>query len=154
MSLDHWVAVFSASVSFVGLLLVALQLRDSTRQRELDSLVEVYDINRQLLSLGFSHPQLFTILDDAKNVDPVWERYYLQMWLNQLSLVHTYLQRSVVGGELRESLNRDLADFMIQQNMRRHWQKYGKAYPVSFQKLANDLIKDNEPPKAAHVNSH
>ena len=71
MTLDHFVSLFSAAISFAGLLLVVLQLRDSNRQKEAESLVELYDINRQLLSLGFSHPQLFTILEDAKNADPL-----------------------------------------------------------------------------------
>jgi hypothetical protein len=155
MSLDHYVSLFSAVISFTGLLLVVLQLRDSTRQRESESLVELYDINRQLLSLGFSHPQLFAILDDAKNADPVWERYYLQMWLNQLSLSHAYLQRSVVQVELKESLERNLVDFMTLDNMRRHWQRYGTFYPTSFQKCVNEILKKVEPSEtAAQVKSN
>jgi len=154
MSLDHYVALFSALISFAGLLLVVLQLRDSNRQRESESLVELYDINRQLLSLGFSHPVLFQILEDKKATDPLWEKRYLQMWLNQLSLSHAYLQRSVVQPELKASLERNLIDFMTMENMRRQWQQYGSFYPASFQDCVNEILKKVEPPvTAAQANS-
>jgi hypothetical protein len=155
MSLDHWVAVFSASISFAGLLLVVLQLRDNNRQRQSESLVEILDINRELLSLGFSHPQLFAILEDAKNADPVWERRYLQLWLNNFSLVHSYLTHSMLEGELRENLERDVADFMTMENIRKHWQRYGKFYPTSFRKYVDEILKKHEPspPATAHVKS-
>jgi hypothetical protein len=149
MSLDHWVAVFSAVISFVGLLLVVLQLRDTTRQRESESLVELFDINRQLLSLGFSHPALFPILEDTKTADPLWEKRYLQLWLNQLSLTYAYLQRSVIQPDLKESLERNLADFMMIENAQRHWQRYGLFYPASFQKYVNGILKKVEPPVTA-----
>ena len=153
MSLDHFVSVFSAAIAFVGLLLVAIQMRSATRQREAESLVNLTDINRELLSLGFSHPQLFPILEDADDTDPVWERRYLQLWLNQLSLIHQYLKYSVTDNELRESLKRSLADFMTLRNMRRHWQCDRATYPDSFQKLVDGIIEKGEPPvKAArHV---
>ncbi len=153
MSLDHIVSIFSAAVSFIGLLFVALQIRASTRQRESDSLVKITDINRELLSLGFSHPQLFTIMEDGKTADPVWERRFLQLWLNQFSLVHSYLTQSVLRAELKENLERDLSDFMAMENMRRHWQRYGMLYPASFQKYVNAILKKVEPPVAAQVSS-
>ena len=151
MSLDHWVSLFSTVIAFIGLLLVVKQLRDGTRQRETESLVELYDINRQLLSLGFSHPQLLDILNDAKDADPAWEQRYLQLWLNQLSLSYTYMQRSEIQAELRESMERNLVDFMTMDNMQRHWHRYGAFYPTSFQTCVNDILKKGEPPAAAQV---
>ena len=153
MLLEQWVSIFSASISFVGLIFVAVQLRDANRQRESESLVKIYDINRELLSLGFSHPKLFAILNDEQNADPIWERYYLQMWLNQLSLIHTYLQDSVVRPELRESLIVALTEFMTAENMRRHWKAKGRFYPASFQKLVTGIIEKAEPPEAAQLAS-
>ena len=149
MALDHYVSLFSATISFAGLVLVVLQLRDGTKQRQSQSLVEIYDINRELLSLGFAHPQLFAVMVDAKNVDPMCERYYLQMWLNQFSLIHAYLKQSVFKGELKDSLIRDLSDFFTHENMQRHWRQHGEFYPESFQKLVNGIIKKNEPPLGA-----
>jgi hypothetical protein len=152
MSLDNYVAIFSAVVAFAGLLLVALQIRASTRQRESESLVELYDINRQLLSLGFSYHGLFQVLEDKKAADPLAEKRYLQLWFNQLSLTHIYLQRSVVHPELRESMERNLADFMLMENAQRHWRQYGTFYPTSFQRYVNGILKQIEPPvTAAHV---
>ncbi len=41
MSLDNYISLASALIAFVGLLLVMLQLRDSNRQRQSESLVEI-----------------------------------------------------------------------------------------------------------------
>jgi len=155
MSSDHWVAAFSAAISFAGLLLVVIQLRENNRQRKLESQFAIYDINRQLLSLGFTHPQLFAVPDDSTHVDPLWERYYLQLWLNQFSQIHAYLQHFLFRGELKDSFQRDLCDFMAMKNSRRHWQRFGKFYPTSFQEYVNQCVPKAEPPAtAAQVKSH
>jgi hypothetical protein len=146
MAWDHWVSLFSSAIAFVGLLFVARQIRDSTRQREMDSVVEILSINRELITLGFSHPQLFAILNDSKDANPIWEQYYLQLWLNQFALTHSYMTRSVLRGEFRENLTRDVTDFMAMQNMRRHWQRFGRLYPATFQSFVNEKLKEVEPP--------
>lgn len=148
MSFEQIVSLSSAIISLVGLLLVAWQLRDGNRQQELASMVEIYDINRELISLGFSHPQLFAILADTKDADLVWERRYLQLWLNQLSLIHSYLKRSVYDTELKECLERSVADFMLMENMRSHWEKYRQFYPASFQRMVDDCTKNVKPTEA------
>jgi len=146
MSLDNYISLGSALIAFAGLFLVVLQLRDSTRQRQSESLVQVYDVNRQLLSLGFDHPQLFAALTDDQKTDPVLERRYLQLWFNHFSLVNTYLNQAALRGELGESLVSDLADFMTLKNAQQHWARYGRHYPASFQSMVKRLIETEEPP--------
>jgi hypothetical protein len=148
MSLDHYVSVFSAAVTFAGLLLVAVQMHRATRQREMDSLVKLYDVNRELLSLGFSQPELFKILNDAPDADPELQRRYLQMWLNHLSLLHFFLNRSVFRRELKDSETKALAEFLMHNNMRQHWLENRDIYPKSFQKRVDKLLQKGEPPLA------
>ena len=123
--------------------------RDGNKQQELSSLVEIYDINRELLSLGFSHPKLFEILGDAPDADRTLERRYPQLWLNQFALIHAYMKDSVFKRELKDSLLRDVAEFFTMENMQRHWRHHGAFYPVSFQEFVGDVLKKNEPPQAA-----
>jgi hypothetical protein len=153
MTFDHWVALISPLISCVGLLFVAVQLRDGIRQRETESMVKLYDINRELLSLGFSHPQLLEVLEDRNIADSLLEKRYLQLWLNQLSLSHAFLQHAVVQTELQDELRRNLVDFMGMNNMQRHWRQYGSFYPASFQERVGEILKKGEPPAAAHVES-
>lgn len=141
MTLDQIISLSSALIAFAGLLLVALQLGDGNRQQQLSSLVEIYDINRELLTLGFSHPQLFAVLQDAKGADPTWERRYLQLWFNHLALIHAFLRNGVSDDELSASLNLELASFMEMENARRHWRAYRNWFPGSFQKLIDSYAK-------------
>jgi hypothetical protein len=143
MTIDQGIAVFSAAISFVGLAIVILQLREGNAQRKLESQIHLYDINRKLISLGFSHPQLFEVLKDAAGVDLVIERRYLQLWFNQLSLIHSFEGNGVFQREVQESFDVDLRDMLTMANMRRHWQTFGKYYPDSFQEAVNDIL--NEP---------
>lgn len=152
MPVEQYVSLFTALISFAGFLLVVFQLRDGNRQQQLTSLVEIYDINRELLSLGFSHPKLFEILADSEKADPTLERRYLQLWLNQFSLIHAYMKESVFKRELKDSLYRDVAEFFTMENMQRHWRHHGAFYPVSFQEFISDVLKKNEPPKPAALN--
>jgi hypothetical protein len=150
----NWFALLQTIGIVGGLLLVMVQIRASTRQREMESLVEICGTNRELIGLAFSHPQLFAVLQDAKKTDHVWEQYYLQLWLNQFALTHCYLKQAVLKGEFKENLSRDVADFMSMENMRRHWQRCGKLYPASFQKFVGEILEKVEPPlKAAQVKS-
>ena len=149
MSLDHVISILSAAIAFAGLIFVAIQLRMSRQQREAEALVKIYDVNRELLSLGFDHPELFAILQDDAAADPVWQRRYLQLWLNHLSLLHFYLSRSAFAAELKDSESHALTDFMTLKNMRGYWQEKSEFYPVSFQKRVNAIIEKSGLQEAA-----
>ena len=142
MTIDQWVATFSASVSFAGLLMVALQLREGNRQRQLESQIQLYDINRELISMGFSHPQLFRILEDAEGVNPTLERRYLQLWLNQLALIQSFQASGGFRKDVEASFDADLRDMVMMSNMRRQWERFGKYYPASFQRMVNDILDE------------
>jgi len=140
MSVDQIVAVFSALVSFAGLVFVAMQMRDATKQRRIESVQRLIDANRELLSLAFSHPNLLDILNDTGKADPQWELRYLQLWLNQLMMVHTMLEHRGFDPDYREGLERDIADTLASDNMQRHWMRVSYAYSKSFQKRVNAAI--------------
>ena len=129
-------------LTFVGLLFVAWQMRDGNRQRKLESQIRLQDVNRELVSLGFSKPELFEVLKDGKNVDPNAELYYLQLWLNQFCLFDALSRNGGFKRDVRESLDVDFRDMMGMENMRRHWKKFGKFYPASFQRSVNDILDE------------
>ena len=151
--LSEFVPFLAPAISFAGFLVVIYQLRRNSIQRELDSVVKIGDTNRQLLTLGFSFPAVFKILDDAEGVDPALEKIYLQMWVNSFLLVHSYMRESVFKRELKDALTRDVSEFLQSENMQRHWRKYGTAYPDSFQKFVNEIMEKVEPLDAAQLGS-
>jgi hypothetical protein len=129
-------------LTFAGLLFVAWQMRDANKQSKLESQIRLQDVNRELVSLGFSRPELFEVLKDGKNVDPNAELYYLQLWLNQFCLFDALSKSGNLKPDVRESLEVDFRDMMGMENMRRHWKKFGKFYPASFQELVNDILNE------------
>lgn len=138
-SFDYLAAV-SLVFSFVSIFLVIFQLHNHTEQRKIESLIQIYDINRQLLTLGFSMPELFDVLHDGKNSDPLRERHYLQLWLNQMALIHAITRRGFFPPDQRDSLERDMREFLAQGNMQQHWRLFRHCYPVSFQTFVDALV--------------
>ena len=142
MTIDQWVAIFSAGVSFAGLLFVAVQLRDGNRQRKLETQIHLYEINRELISLGFENPELFEVLKGRECVDPTIERRYLQLWLNLLSLIFTFQETGGFQRDYQECCDHDVRDMIRMPNMRRHWHQYGKYYPASFRNWVREILHD------------
>lgn len=134
-------SAFSTLISFVSLFLVVVQLRDHNRQRKLESEIHIYDVNRELLKLGFDKPELFEILEDAQDADPVRVRRYLQLWLNQLALIYSMHQHGYFKNELEDSLVREVREFMKLKNMQRHWQKQRNFYPAPFRRFVDGVIQ-------------
>jgi hypothetical protein len=129
-------------LTFAGLLFVAWQIRDANKQSKLESQIRLYDVNRELISMGFSKPELFEVLKDEKKVDPTLERRYLQLWLNQLSLIFSLKAAGALQKDYQESCERDLRDMFELASMRRHWRAFGKYYPASFQKAVDDILDE------------
>jgi hypothetical protein len=150
----NWFSLVQTVSILTGLAVVAIQQRQGRLQRESDSLVKLHDINRELVCFAIAHPALLKVLEDQDIPNHLAQKRYLQMWLNQLSLSHSFLKNSVVQPELQDELRRNLADFMTMENMQKHWHHYGAFYPESFQQRVNDLLKKGEPPAAAHVKPH
>ena len=156
MPFDQLVSLFSALISFVGLVFVAWQLRDGNKQRKVESLLHIYAINREIISLGFSNPELFQILH-GKKADPILERHYLQLWFNQFALIHSFYGRNFFTPEMQDCLELDMRDFLAQDNMRRYWLHQRIYYPESFQRFIDELAKaragahDERPPSPEGV---
>lgn len=125
-------------LSFISISLVLVQLNDQMKQRKIDSQIRIDDINRQLITLGFSHPELFKVLH-GEEADPIVERHYLQLWFNQFYLIYSYQTRGLFAQDRRESLERDIRDFFAQENMQRHWRHHRVYYPFSFQSFVDAL---------------
>jgi hypothetical protein len=140
MTIDQWLSASLDVISLLGFVVVIIQLRDSNLQTKLGSQIRIYDINRELISLGFSKPELFSILKDA-DVDPTIERRYLQLRLNQLCLVYSFKRSGTFAKEDQEGFETDLRDMMKMKNMRRHWGEFEKYYPASFRRFVNDLLR-------------
>lgn len=153
MTKDQWISLFGALISLAGFLVVVLQMQEGLKQRRLEVLYQIYDVNRQLLMMAYSDPEIFKILNDKDGVDPDKEKHYLQMWLNQLSMIHSHLQSGGFDEEFSESLRTEIIDWMSCRNMQRHWDRFAYVYPPSFQKLANDILEEVGPPKVAAVTS-
>ncbi len=148
----NWFSLLQTVSIITGLVVVAKQQHDGNRDRRLNSQIQLYNINRELISQGFSHPQLFDILVDKAKVDPVLERRYLQLWLNQLSLLHSFKIQGVMQKEVAESFDADLHDIMGMSNMQRHWDHYAKYYPASFQASVNQLLhKAGQEPRRSGI---
>lgn len=142
MTIDQWLLAAQDLIALLGFLVIIIQLQDSNRQTKLESQIHIHEITRDLISLGFSNPQLFEVLKNSKHVDPTVQARYLQLWLNQLSLIHSFRQTGAFEKDVQDSFEADLRDIVRMPNMRRHWSIVEKYYPASFQKSVNEILHE------------
>jgi hypothetical protein len=142
VTLDNLLTFAGLILTFAGLIFVALQMREENRQRKIESQIRMHDINRELISMGFDKPELFEILKGTNQTTSEFERRFLQLWLNQLSMFHSLKEAGDMQKEFEESCDRDLRNMFEKANMRRHWEGVGKFYPASFQKAVNAIIAE------------
>jgi hypothetical protein len=128
-------------LGFAGWLLVVWQLRDGNRQREAESLLHITGVNREIISLGFTHPELFQFLDGKKS-EALQSKHYLQLWFNQFEMIHKFHERRAIPPELLEALERDIRDFMEQENARQHWKGVRQFYTPSFQAFLDGIANE------------
>jgi hypothetical protein len=156
MSLDQWVAIATIAtpvVAFFGLFQVARQLMDGTDQRRMESVLQIYGVNREIISLGFTTPELLQILH-GKKANPLVERHYIQLWFNQFLLIYNFRNRKFFPVDIRESLERDIHYFMEESNAQRFWQQNRIYYPEAFQNYIDRLtppkpdVHEERPPKS------
>ncbi len=145
MTIDQWLAASLDVISFLGFVVVIIQLRDTNRQTKLESQIHIHEITRDLISLGFSNPQLFEVLKNSTHVDRTVEARYLQLWLNQLSLIHSFRQTGAFEKDVQDSFETDFRDIVRMPNMRRHWSAVEKYYPASFQRSVNEILHEAGP---------
>ncbi len=148
MSISEYVDIATAIMMLGSVVLVVIQLKVHNEQRKLDSFAKLYDINRELISLGFNNTELFEVLLDSEDVDPRLERRYLQLWFNQLSLMHAYRSRGLYPCEQPESLEADVQDFLQMKNMRSHWEAFGGYYPKAFRLFVEEMINQSNDPSS------
>jgi len=138
----EWKITLDNLIAFAGLLFIGYQMRDGNKQQKMGSHIRLYAINRELIALGFSNPELFEILTDGKEINSTLARRYLQLWLNQLCLVDAFRRSGAFEKEVAESFETDLRDMLLLRNMRRHWNEFGKYYPASFQETVNAILHE------------
>lgn len=142
MTIDQWILAIQDVITFLGFVVVTIQLRDSGRQTRLESQVRVQDSTRELVSLGFANPQLFEVLKGSKQVDHAVGDRYLQLWLNHFSMIHSFLQSGVFEKDVQKSFEADVRDIMRKPNMRRHWRAVQCFYPASFQTSVDEILRE------------
>src|SRR5262245_50254757 len=121
MTPSDYMSAVSLVFGCISICLVVFQQINDTRQRRIESLIRIYDGNRELLIEGFASPQLFKVLADAPNVDPEEKRRYLQMWLNRVLMNYFILREAHFPADVRESLENDIRDFFFLKNMQEYW---------------------------------
>lgn len=141
-----YMAAVALAVSFYSFMMGIVQLKELLKQRKLDWVTRIFDVNRQLITLGFSHPELFDILHDLPGADAKLEQHYLQLWLNQAVQIFHTKERGFLEPELSASLEADFRDLLRQENMQRHWRLYRQFYPPSFQAYVDTLAGSGTEP--------
>ncbi len=135
------VAYTGQTITFCTVLFLYVQVRLFSRQLKLESLIRLKENNREILALGFDHPELFNVLN-GKDVEPEMEKRYLQLWLNQMDIVWHAQHTGLLFRQDAEALRKDTADFFMLPSMQKHWILVRGYYPSGFQVYIDGIIRN------------
>lgn len=150
MGISEIIALTSTAVSLVSLFIVFWELRAGRQQKRATALIQVYDINRQLMSLGFDKPSLFKAIGSSSGEDEIHRRY-LQLWLNQIALIIELKEQNLFSPAQWKSLETDIGYFVEKPKFRKSWPEFRRFYPDHFQSLIDTKIAAVEALEAAEA---
>ncbi|KAF0095638.1 MAG: hypothetical protein E1N59_1133 [Puniceicoccaceae bacterium 5H] len=121
---------------------VFLQLRYLVRQMRFDAFLEIQEATRELIQLGFDHPDLLAVLEQSKTRRKARERKYAQLWLNQLNLAFAAYRQKHVPRDLWRSFETNIRAFVQADLLRSHWPSLKPFYPSAFQAFLDKAVAE------------
>lgn len=141
-----WAQLVNAGGLFAaaaGIALTLAQLGLFRRQLKLDALIKIMDSNRQIVSLGFEHPDVWSSLEGETSALQVEEamarRRYLQLWTNHMQIMWAAQQLGLVSEGEWQAYRQDLSEFLRSPSLQEHWRNVARFYPEGFRELVSEL---------------
>lgn len=137
-----WTIIIAAGTAGVILLsagFVLWQARLLRQQIRFQVLVEIKNINRELLMLGFDDPSLFRIIS-GKARDSEKARRYLQLWINQVDLIYHAKRNGLLSKEFVQALEVDIRSFFATKGVEDFWGEVSRYYAPGLREYVDQLL--------------
>ncbi len=148
VDLAQWAAGGGLCAAVAGIALTLAQLRLFRRQLKLDALIRIMDSNREIVTLGFEHPPVWSLIEGESGTVTAQEalarRRYLQLWTNHMQLMWAARQLGLVSEGEWHAYRQNLGEFLRSPALRKHWASVARFYPKGFQRLVTQLIGPGE----------
>ncbi len=142
-------SAFALAIALASALFARSQVRLYSRQLKLGVIVEMIAMNRALVSLGFSDPDLFDALDGQRIASPARARRYMQLWLNQAAFMYQALRMETLDDTFWPAVQKDIELLVSNPNMQEHWRAVCQYYDPAFRSVVEEAIRtsatDNSP---------
>ena len=112
----------------VSLAVVFWELRQGRKQNRTGALIQIYDINRQLLGMGFDRPEFFQAIGGSAGEEETVRRY-LQLWLNQIALIVHLHDQGLLTRSQWHSLQVDIECLFEKSELKNLWSEFRPFYP-------------------------
>lgn len=142
------IAGLAIVISLFVMFLNGRQVSLLNRQLQLDSLIKISDANREIISLGFEKPGLWSIIDDSAGIldskGAEQRKKYLQLWFNQMHIIWKAWRLDLLDQDEWIACRADIVDSLQLRALRSHWSEVEEYYPRGFRKFLNSIIVDVE----------
>jgi len=139
----QWASGGGLFVALGGIALTLVQLRLFRRQLKLDALIKIMDSNREIVTLGFASPTVWSLIEGESTTITAQEalarRRYLQLWTNHMQIMWAAWQLGLVSGREWHAYRQDLVEFLRTPVLQQHWASVARFYPKGFQCLVAQL---------------
>lgn len=144
-----FISAFALLVSLISTSVLFFLMRTTSRQTSLDAYCRINDINRTLITIGFEDRELLDLLDGHQINDHQKAQRYLQLWLNQIAIIHASRKLCLIDNNLWNSMFCDASEFFELPIMRDHWSQVRQYYDPELQSLLDRMseCKKHNTPK-------
>ncbi len=126
-------------MSLVSLAVVFWELRQGRKQSRTSALIQIYDINRQLLGMGFDRPEFFCVIGGTSGEEETVRRY-LQLWLNQIALIVHLNEQGLLTRSQWHSLEVDIECLFETSELKNLWSELRPFYPEPLSSFLDDKV--------------
>ncbi len=126
-------------MSLVSLAVVFWELRQGRKQNRTSALIQIYDINRQLLGMGFDRPEFFRVIG-GKGGEGETARRYLQLWLNQIALIVHLNEQGLLTRSQWASLDADIESLFKNSELKTLWGEFSPFYPEPLRSFLDKKV--------------
>ncbi|MFT6238007.1 MAG: hypothetical protein ACJAQT_000076 [Akkermansiaceae bacterium] len=147
MEYSEWIAT---TMSLVSLAVVFWELRQGRKQNRTGALIQIYDINRQLLGMGFDRPEFFCAIGGTSGEGETVRRY-LQLWLNQIALIVHLNDQGLLTRSQWHSLEVDIECLFETSELKNLWSDFRPFYPEPLRSFLDGKVAAIEAKEKAEV---
>lgn len=136
------IGIMALLISLGSLCYVKIQVDAFIRQQKIDVHSRIIEINRNLMGMGFEHPDLLKVVDGQRIENPLRQKKFIQLWINQFELMWRARKARMIDDAYWDALQQDIMFFYKLDFVAEHWKTAKHYYAIDYAGFIDQIIAE------------